>query len=128
MHQTQIELCIQDYFVAICQKDVEAWVATFAADGANHDPAGTPPNVGHAALRQFFVTVISAFESVLIAAEQVMVCGDRAAVKWRAEGVGKNGRAVRFAGLDVFEMNMAGKIQSLWGFWDPAAMFAELNA
>jgi steroid delta-isomerase len=127
MAQSRIEKCIHEYFAALGNKDVEAWLATFAVDGKNHDPAGAPPNIGHAALRQFFLAVVAAFESVSIAAEQVLVCDQRAAVKWHAEGVGKNGRTVRFAGLDVFEMNTAGKIQALWGFWDPAAMFAELN-
>lgn len=127
MSQEQLERCIQDYFAALCSKDVEAWLATFAADAASHDPAGAPPHVGHAALRRFFDGVVAAFDSVSITAQQTLWCGRRAAVTWRAEGVGKNGRTVRFAGIDVFELDEAGKIQALWGFWDPAAMFAELN-
>jgi steroid delta-isomerase len=127
MTQTRITQCIDDYFAALCNKDVEAWLAAFAADGASHDPVGAPPNVGHAALRQYFGTLAALFERVAIAAEQVVVCDSRAAAKWQAECVGMNGRTVRFAGLDVFEMDANGNIKALWGFWDPAAMFAELN-
>jgi len=127
MSQGQIEQGIQDFFAAFCNKDVEAWLATFAADATSHDPVGAPPNVGHAALRQFFLTVMDMFDRVSIGAEQVLVCNQRGVAKWRAQGVGKNGRTVNFAGLDVFEMDESGKIKGLWGFWDPAAMLAELN-
>lgn len=127
MTPTQIEQCISNFFLALCQKDVEAWLATFAADASSHDPVGTPPNLGHASLRQFFVNVSATFTSLEIAAEEVMICGNRGAAKWRATGVGQNGRTVQFAGIDVFEMDAAGKIKTLWGFWDPSAMLAELN-
>ena len=122
-----IEQRIGDFFSALCRGDIEAWMATFSADASSHDPVGTPPHIGHPALRQFFVNVSAAFKSLEIAAEDVMVCGSRGAAKWRATGVGQNGRTVKFTGIDVFEMDAAGKIKTLWGFWDPSAMFAELN-
>ncbi len=124
---TLVEQRISEFFSALCHKDIEAWLATFSTDASSHDPVGTPPNVGHAALRQFFVNVSAAFNSLEIAAEEVMVCGSRGAAKWRATGVGQNGRTVKFAGIDVFEMDAAGKIKTLWGFWDASAMFTELN-
>lgn len=122
-----VEQRISEFFFALCQKDIEAWLATFSADASSHDPVGTPANVGHAALRQFFVNVSAAFKNLEIAAEEVMVCGSRFAAKWRATEVEQNGRTVKFAGIDVFEMDAAGKITTLWGFWDASAMFAELN-
>ena len=120
--------CIKDYFSALSNKDCDAWLATFANDGANHDPVGTPSNTGHAALRQYFLTVSASFASVEIAADEFLLQGNRAAVTWSAQAVGHNDRIVKFSGIDIFEMNAAGTIQFLWGFWDPAAMFAELNA
>ena len=128
MNKTAIERCIHEYFAALQSMQVEAWLATFAADGASHDPAGTPPHVGHAALQQFFEFLTAAFASVTIGADQILVQGSRAAVTWRASGVGQNGRAVQFKGIDVFEINDAGKIQTVWGIWDPRALFAELSA
>lgn len=123
----QVEQRIGVFFSALCRKDIEAWLAMFSADASSHDPVGTPPHVGQAALRQFFVDVSAAFKSLEIAAEEVMVCGSRGAAKWHATGVGQNGRTVEFSGIDVFEMDATGKIKTLWGFWDPSAMFAELN-
>ena len=128
MSPQAMQQCIKDYFSALSNKDCDAWLATFANDGANHDPAGSPPNVGHAALRQYFLTVSASFASVEISADEFLLQANRAAVTWSANAVGHNGRAVRFSGIDVFEMNAAGTIQTLWGFWDPTAMFAELNA
>lgn len=127
MPTTSMEQCINDYFAALCNKDVAAWLATFAADATSYDPVGAPPNIGQDALRQYFSNLAALFAHVSIAAEQVMMCGNQAAVKWRAECVGKNGRTVQFAGIDVFELDAARKIKTLWGFWDPTAMFAELN-
>jgi steroid delta-isomerase len=47
-------------------------------------------------------------------------------VKWTGRGTGKNGRTVTFEGIDILEVNAAGKIQTIKGYWDPAAMMAEL--
>lgn len=127
MDKTTVEHCVAGYFAAIRAMDEQAWLACFAADALAHDPAHAPPHVGQAALRQYFLDVSGAFERVALVEEHVFVCGQQAAVKWRGEGTGRNGRSVRFEGIDVFEFNPAGKIQQLWGYWDPAAMFAELN-
>lgn len=128
MTESSIKQCINDYFTALRNNDLDAWLATFAVDGANHDPAGSPPNIGHAALQQFYLMVTATFASVDIAPDAYLLQGHRAAVTWKAQAVSHKGRAVQFAGIDVFEMNAAGKIQTLWGFWDPAALFTELNA
>lgn len=94
--QEQRKLCVLDYLQVLSNSDVESCAATFAEDCANHDPVGAPPNIGYAALRQYF------------------------------SGMGKNGSPVQFGGLDVFELNAADKIKILWGFWDPAPLFAAL--
>lgn len=127
MDKTTVEHCVAGYFAALRAMDGEAWLACFAADAIAHDPVGAPPNIGQAALRQYFIDASGAFECLALVEEQVFVCGQRAAVKWCGEGTGRNGRSVRFEGIDVFEFNPRGKIRQLWGYWDPAAMLAELN-
>ena len=59
--------------------------------------------------------------------DHVFLSGNRVAVKFTGRGTGKNGRAVVFEGIDVFEINQEGKIQTMWGYWNPAAMMAELQ-
>lgn len=121
-----IQKAIADYFAAIRAMSADAWLATFAADAVSHDPVGAPPLKGHDALRQFFEGICGAFEQVGLSEDQVFVAGNGAAVKWTGKGVGKNGRSVTFEGIDVFEINDAGKIQNIYAYWNPAAMMAEL--
>jgi steroid delta-isomerase len=57
----------------------------------------------------------------------VSILGNQAAVKWTGQGIGKNGRAVTFEGIDLFEFNTDSKIQTVHGYWDPAAMMQKLQ-
>lgn len=127
MSKEAIEKVIADYFAAIGAMNVDAWVQTFAPDAISYDPAHSPGAQGHEALRQFFNAVGGAFDSINFTVESSFICGQSAAVKWRGQGVGKNGRKVAFEGIDLFEVNSTGKIQRMWGYWDPAAMMAELQ-
>ena len=108
--------------------DIDAWLSTFAEDAVSQDPVGAPPLSGQAARRQFFEGIAGAFEKVRLFEDQVFINGNEAAVKWTGRGTGKNGREVTFEGIDIFEINDAGKIQTLRGYWNPAAMMSELQS
>ena len=127
MSTERIDKAVADYFAATRRMDASAWVETFAVDATSHDPVGAPPMNGHAALRQFFDGICGAFERVGLTEDHVFTSGNEAAVKWTGRGTGKNGREVTFEGIDVFEINDAGKIQTLRAYWDPAAMLARLQ-
>jgi steroid delta-isomerase len=117
---------INEYFAAICALDAERWVATFAEDATSYEPGNAL--TGHEALRQFFIGIAGGFERLEMKADHIFPVGNEAGVKWSASGVGRNGRAVAFEGVDVFVINDAGQIQTVKGFWNPAAMMAELLA
>ena len=121
-----IHRVVEAYFAATRAMDLDAWLATFASDAVMYDPSG-PPMRGHAALRQFFQGIMGAFERVGLTEQTIYAFAPRAAAQWVGEGTGKNGRRVQFTGIDVFEINDAGTIQTLWGYWDPAAMMTELS-
>ncbi len=121
-----IQKAVADYFAASRAMNREAWIATLAEDIISHDPVGAPPMSGHAAMRQFFDGIVGAFEQVGLTEDTVFIAGHSAAVKWTGRGTGKNGRAVTFEGIDIFDINEAGKIQSVRAYWNPAAMMAEL--
>jgi steroid delta-isomerase len=118
---------VSAYFAAIRAMDKAAWVATFAQDGENHDPYGSPPNRGHAALGAFFDGIVGMTSSIGLHEDHVYVSGSGAAVKWTGRGVGKNGKPFIFEGIDVFEMNERGKIQRLLAYWDPSKLMAQLQ-
>jgi steroid delta-isomerase len=126
MSPASIRQVVADYFAATRAMDVEAWLRTFAEDAVTYDPVGGPPVRGHAGLRQFFDSIAQVVEQLSITEEHVYVAGNGAAVKWLGRGVGTNGREVTFEGIDVFEVNAGGKIQTLWGYWDPAPMMTAL--
>jgi steroid delta-isomerase len=117
---------INEYFAAISALDAERWVAVFATDATSYEPGNAL--TGHAALRQFFNGMAGGFDRLEMKADQIFPVGQEAGVKWSASGVGRNGRAVAFEGVDVFVINDAGQIQTVKGFWNPAAMMAELLA
>lgn len=128
MSTNHTQKVVADYFAALRAMDVAAWVSTFAEDGISYDPVGAPPSKGHDGLRQFLEGIAGAFERVGLFEDHVFINGNEAAVKWTGRGTGKNGREVTFEGIDVFEINDEGKIQTLRAYWNPAAMMAELQS
>ena len=126
MTTTAIPKLIQDYFAATRAMDVEAYLAAFAHDAINYDPVGGEPLNGHEAMRQFFMGIVGLFDRVGLTEEFVTVAGNEVAVKWKGEGISKNGKAVIFEGIDIFELNSEGLIQTLKAYWDPAEMMAKL--
>jgi steroid delta-isomerase len=122
-----ISRAIKAYFAATRSMDVEAWIATFAPDATSYDPVGAPPTTGHDALRQFFAAITGAFDKVGLTEEHIFIAGDGAAVKWTGRGLGKNKREVRFEGIDIFELNEEGLIQTVRAYWNPAEVMMQLQ-
>ncbi len=121
-----VSIAVRAYFAAIRAMDQQAWVNTFAEDAVSHDPVGALPTRGHQQLGDFFQSITGAFKEVGLTEDQVFVAGNGAAVKWSGRGVSKQGRKVRFEGIDVFVVNEAGKIETLHAYWNPAEMIAQL--
>ncbi len=126
MSPETVSQAVRAYFAALRVMDRQAWVNTFANDAVSHDPVGAPPMVGHDSLGQFFDSVTAAFKKVGLTENDVFITGNSAAVKWTGHGISKQGRSVHFEGIDVFEVNEEGKIQTLHGYWNPAEMMGQL--
>ncbi|MBA2733820.1 MAG: nuclear transport factor 2 family protein [Acidobacteria bacterium] len=127
MSPETISRSIKAYFAATRAMDTEAWVATFAPDAISYDPVGAPPTAGHDALRQFFEAILGAFDKVGLTEDQMFIAGNGAAVKWTGRGKGKNGREVKFEGINIFELNEDGQIQNLRAYWNPAEVMMQLQ-
>jgi steroid Delta-isomerase len=121
-----VSKAVKAYFAAIRAMDQQAWVNTFAEEAVSYDPVGAAPTRGHQRLGEFFQTITAAFKEVGLTEDDVFVAGNGAAVKWSGRGISKQGRKVHFEGIDVFEVNEAGKIQTLHAYWNPAEMVAQL--
>jgi len=122
-----IPAVVGQYFATIRRMDPDAWVACFTEQATGYEPGAPAPLQGHAALRQFLAGVLTAFQAIDLREDHVFSSGNRVAVKFTGHGTGKNDRKVIFEGIDVFEINQEGKIQTMWGYWDPAAMMAQLQ-
>ena len=121
-----VSRAVKDYFAAIRAMDQQAWVNTFAEDAISYDPVGASPIIGHQKLGEFFQTITAAFKEVGLKEDEVFIAGNGAAVKWSGRGISRQGKKVHFEGIDVFEVNEAGKIQLLHAYWNPAEMVAQL--
>ena len=121
-----VSRAVKAYFAALRAMDQQAWVNTFAEDAVSHDPVGAQPIEGHQKLGEFFQTITAAFKEVGLTEDQVFVAGNGAAVKWTGRGISKQGKKVHFEGIDVIEVNEAGKIQIVHAYWNPAEMVAQL--
>lgn len=117
---------VKEYFAAIRAMDQQAWVNTFAADAISYDPVGAPPIHGHEQLKAFFENITAAFQEVGLTEDEVFIAGNGAAVRWTGRGISKSGSKVHFEGIDAFEVNEAGKIQTLHAYWNPAEMMKQL--
>ena len=122
----KISRAVRAYFLAIRAMDADAFANTFAEDGTTFDPVGSPGITGRAALREFFQSICKNFKSVGLTEDSVFVAGNGAAVKWTGRGTSNSGKEVKFEGVDVFEVNEDGKIQTIHAYWNPAEMIAQL--
>ena len=122
----RVSRAVRGYFLAIRAMDAEAVANAFAEDGTTHDPHGSTAITGRVALREFFNSIFKNFKSVALTEDLIFVAGNGAAVKWTGKGTSTNGREVNFEGIDVFEVNQDGKIQTIHAYWNPGEMIAQL--
>ena len=122
----KISRAVRAYFLAIRAMDPDGFANTFAEDGATCDPMGSAQIKGREGIREFLESIYKNFKSVSLTEDHIFVAGNGAAVKWTGKGTSITGREVKFEGIDVFEVNEAGKMQNVWAYWNPAEMIAQL--
>lgn len=122
----KISRAVRAYFLAIRAMDADAFANTFAEDGTTFDPVNSPGITGRDGIREFLQSICKNFKTVGLTEDSVFVAGNGAAVKWTGHGTSINGSEVNFEGIDVFEVNDDGKIQTVRAYWNPAEMIAQL--
>jgi steroid delta-isomerase len=120
---------VTEYFAALRAMDTDRWVDTFAPTATSNDPVGAPPLVGHEGVRAFITGVFSLFTTVGLTENSVFINDSTAAVKWTGSGLGKNGAAVTFEGIDVITVDQAtGKITLVNAYWNPSPVLIAVQA
>jgi len=122
----RIAAAVGAYFDLLNAGQEAAWLALFADDAVVHDPVGSLPAEGRAAMPEVWRMLHVAFERVTLEAVHTFYGGNGAAVKWSGRGRSPQGREVEFEGISVFEISEGGKVQTLMTYWDPARMMIEL--
>lgn len=127
MKPETVQTAVNNLIAAIQAKDHNGWLACFAEDAVSYNPVGTPPIRGLDGLSQMFEKFAGVFKDIKFTAESMFVAGNEVAVKYTINGQGKNGRLVAVEGINVYEVNDRGKIQTIRAYWNPAEMVAQLK-
>lgn len=114
------------YFEATRSNDAQRWASCFAPNAIVEDPVGTTPLADPEAILALGQAFSSAFETVGLQEEFVHVVGYEAAARWTGHGLTKEGKRVRFEGINVFTFDSDGYIVNLKGYWNPVEMIDEL--
>lgn len=93
----------------------------------SYDPAGLLPLVGREGLRPFARGLFAATDRLSFNLDFKSIHGNSAAMKWTGQLAAKNGRSVTFEGIDVVEVDDAGKIRLLKAYWNPGPVLAALQ-
>ena len=115
------------YFEALSALDRGAYLACFAEDAELHDPYGGRPFSGHQGLSKWFDGLERTWSTFTILPGDYYVSGDRVAMAWEAEAEAASGKRAVFAGINVFTVGDDGLISRLEGYWDFAAMLAQIQ-
>jgi steroid Delta-isomerase len=110
---------VDRYAKSVTARDVDALVALFTEDAVQQDPATSPPNVGHEAIRTFFQAAVDASTATTFEALAVHTCGDHAAIDFRVTVQLEAGTMV-IEGIEVFSFAEDGRIRSVTAYWDDA--------
>jgi ketosteroid isomerase-like protein len=119
---------VANYYTNMAAMNTEGVLENFAPDAISHDPVGEAPAKVHEGFSEFLGRLKAVFERLETVTEHIFISGNSAAVKWTTQGAAKSGKIVTFEGITVFEFNEAGKIQTTYAYWSPAAMIAQLRS
>jgi ketosteroid isomerase-like protein len=127
MNSQKILTAVTTYFDRIEAMDLAGWRNLFTDDGVIYDPVGNPPANAHQRAEEFFGLLSRVFASIKLAPDHIFVAGNGAAVKWTMQVVGKNQRSGQAEGISTFELSEDGKIQTVYAYWDDAALMQQLR-
>jgi len=115
----ELRAAIDHYVATINSRDPDAIAHLFTEDAVQADPASQPPNVGRAAIAEFFTTGIAASEGWVFEAERVHTCASTVAIDFRIT-VSLGAGSMVISGIEVFEATDDGRFASAHAYWDDA--------
>lgn len=116
----QMEAAVHAYVEAFDKGDPELAVAIFAEDAVVEDPIGTPPKVGHAAIREFY-TVSMATGAKLVLDGPIRVATSHAAFAFHVP-LHFDGKDMEIHVIDTFAFDETGKVKEMRAYFGPGNM------
>ena len=124
---TDLEPSVRDNFDALTALDREAYVAAFSSDASVRDPYGVEVLVGEEGLNKICDGKERTWQCFRMTPAKGHKSGNRVAVPWSTTATARNGKQAEFEGVNVFELDEDGRIQSLEGYWDFKGMLAQIR-
>ncbi|MFT2015120.1 nuclear transport factor 2 family protein [Streptomyces sp. 796.1] len=119
---------VLQFFQASQDGDADAWAQAFAQDGVFHDPVGTAPITGRAAIHAFIASVLPGFRPFLgLTPTEAHTVGNHVAVAWRGAAVALDGRPVNWSGINIYELADDGLIREARAYFNSAVFQAQLS-
>ncbi|MFD7448319.1 nuclear transport factor 2 family protein [Kitasatospora sp. NPDC059827] len=119
---------VLQFFRASQDGDADAWAAAFAENGVFHDPVGTAPITGRAAIHEFIASVLPNFRPFLgLTPLEAHTVGHHVAVSWRGAAVALDGKPVNWSGINVYELDDTGLIREARAYFNSAVFQAQLT-
>ena len=116
---------INQYVARFNTGDFDGLVALFTEDATQEDPVGTPANVGHAAIRQFFANIEGVGKPQLNVLHDPIIVGNEAMLTFSViTEIGDQKVTVPFV-VDHMTLGDDGRIAKLRAFFDPTSMTVE---
>jgi ketosteroid isomerase-like protein len=108
---------------ALVERDVDRYVSLMAEDVAIDDPSA-PRTTGREAARKFAEGLLGLCSEVAFLDRKVFVAGRSAAMRFTLRCRTASGKEAVVDGIDVFEVNEAGLVQSCKSYYDPTPLGA----
>ncbi|MFD5542000.1 nuclear transport factor 2 family protein [Streptomyces sp. NPDC127079] len=120
---------VLQFFQASQNADADAWSSAFAEDALFHDPVGTPPLEGRAAVHDLVVSVITGFSHFFgLTPTEAYTAGASVADTWHGAAITQDHRPVNWSGISVFALDDTGRIREARAYFDRAAFQAQVDA
>jgi len=110
---------LRAYVDAINARDPQVIAAFFTEDAVQADPVSNPPNIGRAAIADFFENGIAASDAWTFTAKAVHTCADHLAIDF-AIAVETGGVTMTIEGIEIFSTNDDGLFTDVRAYWDEA--------
>jgi steroid delta-isomerase len=115
----ELRQLVDRYCAVTSSGAIDDYVALFAEDAVQLDPASAPPHIGHDAIRAFRQSAVDAAKSMRFEALAVHTAANHVAIDFRVTVELDAGRMI-IQGIEVFTVADDGLISAVSAYWDDA--------